>query len=212
MKDLGLEPLSPDVVDESLPATTYNHRGTHPSLWQLLQQEQAERLDRQREGVLPGLQLSDGLIWITIAGTTKVPSRTEKHTVTAQTSAELHESGSVSAVRGRNLAAKGAGTLLLGPVGTLMFGNAKTHVVDDRTWYLTLGDGTWHHGVEIPELFRVNALNFAERVNAAARAQQARDPVSDRVSQLERLAGLRQSGALTEDEFVTEKRRLLEAD
>lgn len=211
--DLGLEPLPPDAEDESLPATTYDKPITYQPSWERHRQEIAQMLERQRAGVLPGLQLSDGLIWVTIQGSRTDPGRTEKHPVTAQTAAALHESGSVTAVRGRNLAAKGASTLLLGPAGLLLVGNAKTQVMDDRSWYLTIGDDTWHHGLMIPETLRVNALNFAERVNAAARAVQARGtaPAHDRVSELERLARLHQSGALTDEEFAASKQRVLEA-
>ena len=49
-----------------------------------------------------------------------------------------------------------------------------------------------------------------EAANARAAAASAPPPLDDHVSQLERLVALRDSGALTDEEFAREKARILE--
>ena len=60
------------------------------------------------------------------------------------------------------------------------------------------------------EMLRRQVIREAREPRAATAGEPAPAPVSDpRVNELERLAGLRDSGALTEEEFTAEKARVL---
>lgn len=178
----------------------------------------------EADGKMPGLCIAEDPFRIIVTKTTQagsgeptVPSIVEEHLLSAATAAELHESGSVAAVRGRNLAAKGVGGLLLspalGPLGLLFVGNAKTQVIDQRSWYLTLSDPAWNLGVVIDAAYVNHARNLVARLTAAANSLAVVPTQSvDRIGQLERLSALHASGALNDEEFASEKERALGHD
>jgi hypothetical protein len=133
-----------------------------------------------------------------------------------EVTATVDTAGSIAVTRGRNLAAKGAGTLLLGPVGLFMAGNAKHRQVDNRELYLLVEGPEWAYTQafhpDLGELLR----NFAQKINVAARQagkrQEAASSTSDAgglAAQLRELAELREQGVLTDEEFSQGKAKLL---
>jgi hypothetical protein len=158
--------------------------------------------------------------------------------ISASTSATVDSSGGVAATRGRNLAAKAAGGLLV-PGGVFLFGNARDRVRDYRRLYLNIIDPTWSYMLELHPDAETVARQIAMAVNRAAAAtaafeasvdeqpaleqtpipsvesagprqvESAEPPPQDPIQRLVLLADLRDRGALTEEEFVREKRKLL---
>lgn len=132
--------------------------------------------------------------------------------------ATVDSAGNIAVTRGRNLAAKGVGTLMFGPVGLFMMGNAKHREVDTRELYLLVeGPGWAYTHPFIPETGG-ELRKFASLLNVTARSfladsaeAQAPSPASqpDVIDQLERLAGLHGAGALTDAEFAAAKSKLL---
>jgi hypothetical protein len=122
--------------------------------------------------------------------------------------------GNIAVTRGRNLAAKGVGTLFLGPIGLFGIGNAKEHSLDTRELYLLIEGPGWAYTQKfIPDLGQ--ALHqFAQAINAAAREHRgatAPDPpqAADAASRLREMAKLREEGILTDDELAAQKARIL---
>jgi hypothetical protein len=129
--------------------------------------------------------------------------------------------GNIAVTRGRNLAAKGVGTLALGPVGLFFVGNAKNRQVDNRELYLLVEGSRWAYTHKFNPNLGAPLRAFAQQINVAAR--EYRDSVeqdeeapastprgSGLARELRELASLRDDGILTEDEFQAQKRRLLE--
>lgn len=139
----------------------------------------------------------------------------ERHAITAATNASVDSAGGIAATRGRNLAAKGAATLVIGPLGTLMFGNAKEKIHDGRELYLLANDPEWSFVIPVHPDLGGDIRMFALAINQVAAAQKAPSASSETsadstIESLERLVSLRDSGALTDEEFETQKRRLLD--
>lgn len=125
--------------------------------------------------------------------------------------------GDISVTRGRNLAAKGAGTLAFGPIGMLFMGNAKNRQVDNRELYLLVEGSRWAYTQKFNPNLGQALRQFAGQINAAARdyrAAVAPEPaapssVSGVAQELRELASLRDEGILTEEEFAAQKAKLL---
>jgi len=129
--------------------------------------------------------------------------------------------GNIAVTRGRNLAAKGVGTLALGPIGLFFMGNAKERQTDTRELYLLVEGPNWAytHAFQ-PELGEA-LRGFAQQINVAARQHRqhhepgpssSESPAASTsiASELRELASLRDEGLLTPEEFEAEKVKLLE--
>jgi hypothetical protein len=130
--------------------------------------------------------------------------------------ATVDTAGNIAVTRGRDLGAKAAGTLLLGPIGLFMAGNAKHREVDTRELYLLIEGAAWAVTVQCAAEGAGWVRDFAAKVNLAARKYvAARTPTPppsggvDPASQLVKLAELHAAGALTDQEFSAAKARLL---
>jgi type IV secretory pathway protease TraF len=140
--------------------------------------------------------------------------------VTAGVRASVEVAGSISVTRGRNLAAKAVGGAVV-PGGVFLFGNARETAHDNRELFLIVEGPDWAHTHAVDPSAGVNARRFAQAINLAARKL---EPAADRrpappakmegdvIERLERLTTLRDSGALTAEEFETQKRAVLRPD
>jgi len=134
-----------------------------------------------------------------------------------EVSATCDSAGNIAVTRGRNLAAKGVGTLFFGPIGLFGMGNAKHREVDSRELYLLVEGPGWAYTQQFVADVGAPLRHFAQMVNAVARQQHTHaagpaseaPPPADPIAQLRELAALRDEGILTEDEFVDQKSRLL---
>jgi Short C-terminal domain len=125
--------------------------------------------------------------------------------------------GNIAVTRGRNLAAKGLGTLAFGPIGLFFMGNAKHREVDARELYLLVEGPNWAYTVPFQPDAGAGLRQFAGQINVIAKQHwqrvKTRDGApaggSDPVSKLRELARLRDDGVLTEEEFASAKAKLL---
>lgn len=93
-------------------------------------------------------------------------------TVTTDLTAEIETAGNVSVTRGRNLAAKAAGTVFTpAGVGIFLFGNAKHYTHDHRELYLILESAGEAEAIPIDPNFGAQARQFASAVNKLARTR-----------------------------------------
>jgi hypothetical protein len=96
------------------------------------------------------------------------------------TRATVDTAGDIAATRGRDLAAKAAGGLLtapvLGPLGFLMFGNAKVSVIDTRELYLVVESEQWIYTKQVAPDSGGSLRDFAQKINLAARRLWPADP------------------------------------
>jgi hypothetical protein len=101
-----------------------------------------------------------------------------------------------------------AGALVLGPLGAiggmLLGGNKKEvtfacHLKDGRKFLATTDSKSWH---------KIAGLTFDAEVTVPAVSTPAGE---DAIASLERLAKLKEQGALSEEEFAMAKQRVLEA-
>lgn len=148
----------------------------------------------------------------------------QKHTIkvlpiTAGVRASVDSAGSISVTRGRNLAAKAVGGAIV-PGGVFLFGNSKDTAHDNRELFLIVEGPDWAHTHAINPTEGVAARQFMQAINLAAQkleprpaAVQAHAPTGvDTIERLERLTKLRDSGALTPEEFEAQKRAVLQLD
>jgi hypothetical protein len=162
----------------------------------------------------------------------------QAHRITSRTVASVEASGSIAVTRGRDLAAKAAGGLLV-PGGVFVFGNARHRMHDMRELLLVLEDpGVALRGGLSPR-YRAPGTQLAAAVrraaslmlgyeakvaalnkrggNPRAERQSADDgdkgtahSAADPVTQLSKLADLRDRGALTDAEFEIAKAKILQ--
>ncbi|MGI8729294.1 MAG: SHOCT domain-containing protein [Solirubrobacteraceae bacterium] len=127
------------------------------------------------------------------------------------TTASVDAAGSMQVTRGRNLAAKAAGGLLI-PGGVFLFGNARKQQHDQRELYLTVSGPGWAETWAIHPDLAAEARRFAALIVASVPvdAPTSLRAGGDVIERLERLQALRESGALTDAEFVTQKARILQ--
>lgn len=133
--------------------------------------------------------------------------------ISGDTAASVEHTGGVAVTRGRDLAAKAAAGLV-DPVAMLFIGNAQERVHDSRLDYLTIQGDDWtftaacgpDHALAVRE-FAGAVSGLARKKAAAAASSPATEP--DPLEQIERLARLMDSGALTQEEFDQQKTRLL---
>jgi hypothetical protein len=133
------------------------------------------------------------------------------------TTATVETAGSIETTRGRNLAAKAVGGLLV-PGGVFVLGNARVQQHDLRELYLVVTGRAWSETWALHPDLAAGARSFAAQIAAVvpigapvlppspSLTQPAEDVIIDR---LERLHALHVSGALTDTEFATQKARLL---
>lgn len=131
-------------------------------------------------------------------------------------SAEVASDGNVSSVRGRNLAQKFAGGLVV-PFGWMFFGNAKVEHHDFRETVLVLESRDWVLVRSYANAFRPLAHLFAKASERAApvNGTSIHTPTSaeaDVVVRLRELSTLRSEGMLTDDEFALAKARVLDGN
>lgn len=136
--------------------------------------------------------------------------------------ATVDEVGGIRAVRGRNLADKGIGTLALDPLGPFVAGNAKVEEVDTRKTFLLVQCGSWSYSREVDPDRRNEILMFANDIRSAA-SKFASAPVEKALApgpvprdapqglahELRELGELHKAGVLSSDEFAAAKRTLL---
>jgi len=128
--------------------------------------------------------------------------------------------GNIAVTRGRNLAAKGVGTLFLGPIGLFGMGNAKERQTDTRELYLLVEGPGWAFTQQFVPEAGAGLRQFAQQIELAARNQGSVEPSeesgagaqrpNETVATIRELATLRDEGVLTEEEFAVQKQRLLE--
>jgi hypothetical protein len=139
---------------------------------------------------------------------------------TGEVEATVDSAGNIAVTRGRNLAAKGAGTLLFGPFGLLLAGNAKHRHIDTRELYLLVEGPGWAYTQQfVPDMgqalrqfastLNVTARRYWEERSAASDQKGATTDGAGKVEQLAKLAELHTNGALTDDEFAAAKAQLL---
>lgn len=128
--------------------------------------------------------------------------------------ATVDTAGNLAVTRGRNLAAKGVGTVFLGPIGLFGMGNAKDRKFDTRELYLMIEGPGFGYAHKLDPNLGDAARKFATRLNGQASGFHATPTQADTgggvAAQLERLAELRREGLLDEDEFRAAKSRLLD--
>jgi hypothetical protein len=142
----------------------------------------------------------------------------QSYALTDRTKATTESAGSITAgvTRGRNMAAKAAGGLLV-PGGIFLFGNARerVHEFDNRELYIVAEDPDWFYTVAVHPNLRPQAMHFVAALHRAVAAlgpsPSAKPTRDDMLTKLERLADLRDRGALTEAEFEDQKHRMLES-
>ncbi len=143
--------------------------------------------------------------------------------ITAGVRASVEAAGSISVTRGRNLAAKAVGGAIV-PGGVFLFGNARDTAHDNRELFLIVEGPNWAHTHAVDPTDGVAARQFMQAINLAAQkleplplvagpAEPVRAPTGgDTIERLERLTRLKDSGALTPDEFEAQKRAVLHPD
>ncbi len=127
--------------------------------------------------------------------------------------------GNIAVTRGRNLADKGLGTLVFGPIGLFFMGNAKNREVDTRELYLLVEGPNWAYTVPFAPDAGLALREFALQINLIAKQHWDRAdpsakepspaPSNDSVAKLRELGKLKDEGILTEDEFAAAKAKLL---
>jgi hypothetical protein len=136
-----------------------------------------------------------------------------------EVTATCDSAGNIAVTRGRNLAAKGVGTVLLGPIGLFGMGNAKERQVDTRELYLLVEGPGWAYTQKFQPDLGGPLRQFAQQINVVAakhhKTQSDRTSVPaasapDIAAQLRELATLRDDGVLTAEEFAASKAKLLE--
>lgn len=142
--------------------------------------------------------------------------------VDAEVHATVETSGNISVTRGRNLAKKAAGAVLI-PGGVFMYGNAKEKTHDVRELYLLIEHPEWVIGAPLDPDAATTARTIATALNDAARrapraaAERALDSTAsvgpgsglDPVALLKQLGELHAAGTLTDEEFGQRKATLL---
>jgi hypothetical protein len=130
--------------------------------------------------------------------------------------ATVDTAGAIAVTRRRNLAAKGAGPLLLGPIGLFTMGNARERALDTRELFVLVEGPAWAVSVQVDPNAAAWVRDFAAKVNVAARQHAAATAppapaaaAADVAGQLANLADLHQAGALTGEEFAAAKAQLL---
>ena len=108
--------------------------------------------------------------------------------------------GGISTTRGRDLAQKALGGVLLPGLGLFLAGNAKENIKDWRELYLLVEGPDWADTWPLDPEKGAEARQFAQAINLAARRARATErprgaddeaPPEDPLSSLERLARLR---------------------
>ena len=134
-----------------------------------------------------------------------------------EVSAMADAAGTIAATRGRNLAAKGAGTLLLGPIGLFGMGNAKHRTVDNRELYLLVEGAGWAYTQAFNPNLGGELRNFAQQINVVAKRHLAENSAASSgasetslVAELQELTKLRAEGGLSDEEFAQAKKLLLD--
>lgn len=127
--------------------------------------------------------------------------------------------GNIAVTRGRNLAAKGVGTLLLGPIGLFGVGNAKERQTDTRELYLLIEGPGWAYTQQFKPELGGPIRQFAQTIQQIARQhvdrrkpepdEEAKAVNGDPITAIRELAALRDDGILTDEEFQIQKARLL---
>jgi Short C-terminal domain len=170
------------------------------------------------------------VIWVAAIGPLELyPDRLElrdqdeprSFILTSDVRASVETAGNLAATRGRDLAQKAAGTALTeaigaGALGAFLFGNAAERVIDARELYLLVEANDWVYAHQAHPSTGRELREFALELNLAVRRLSMSEAVADpareysqRIQLLERLSELRRQGALTDEEFNEEKRRLL---
>lgn len=129
--------------------------------------------------------------------------------------ATVDTAGNIAVTRGRDLGAKAAGTLLLGPLGLLVFGNARERVTDTRELYLLVEGRGWvlsqpftpESGVAVRDF--VGAIRVAVGALGGPPEPERVAPQNGDVGALSNLIEMRAAGQLTDEEFSAAKARLL---
>jgi hypothetical protein len=136
-----------------------------------------------------------------------------RYDLSPSTNASVEATGSTEVTRGRNLAAKAAGGLLI-PGGVFLFGNARERAHDYRELFIVIEDPSWHYTIAVHPNLGLQARDFVAALRSAASALAA-DATSidggDAITALERLANLRDRGVLSDAEFEEQKQRVLNA-
>lgn len=138
-----------------------------------------------------------------------------------EVTASVDTAGALAVTRGRNLAAKGAGTLVFGPLGLLFAGNAKHRQVDTRELYLLVEGPNWAYTRAFDPNAGAALRDFALQISTASKTRSdslAAQPASPDTSpgvtsiaaELRELASLREEGILSDEEFTQQKRKLLD--
>jgi hypothetical protein len=102
----------------------------------------------------------------------------------------------------------------MGPLGAVLFGNAREKIHDGRELYLVLSDPAWSIVIPVHPDLGQETRAFAQAIGRVATSLGPTAPAAsqrdDLFDQLEHLGRLRDSGILTEEEFSTQKAGLLE--
>jgi hypothetical protein len=133
--------------------------------------------------------------------------------------AAVDTAGSVAAVRGRDMGAKAASTLVLGPLGPFLAGNAKTEVIDKREKFLVIDTAEWlvsrqihldrdHEGRQFAALVKRTAAKFLKTSKASSISDSGTEGRS-LADEIRALGNLRIEGLLSDEEFTQAKARLL---
>lgn len=127
--------------------------------------------------------------------------------------------GNIAVTRGRDLGEKAVGTLLLGPIGLFMMGNARERQTDTRELFLLVEGPGWvltqqftpdsgHAVREFAGVIGIQTRAFPSSAEAPRPEESGTDPSLG----LSRLVELREAGHIDDTEFRAAKAKLLGLD
>jgi hypothetical protein len=94
-----------------------------------------------------------------------IGERLTVHALTADTSVTVEQAGSITAVRGRNLASKAVAGAFTGGLGLFVVGNAKTETIDNRELYVIIESSEFAHVQTLDPVWAAVARHFAAQAS-----------------------------------------------
>lgn len=137
----------------------------------------------------------------------------EAHPIDAFTEAQVYLDGQIQVTTRPSMGAALVTSILPGTalIGAMAFGKEKRH--DSRVASFQVGSTNWTWSGSVPPQTISYPRALAQRINAIASALQdaavARPPAPDQLTQLERIAALEQSGALSAEQAIAMRSKVI---